>query len=81
MLGSNERLGRPCQNTSNTDSSRSISNMSQSSDFSTSIRSSTSVAVEVATAEECSTNTGSEIQKHLQSMFFLLRPEETLKMV
>lgn len=78
MLGSNERLGRPCQNTSNTDSSRSISNMSQSSDFSTSIRSSTSVAV---AAEECSTNTGSEIQKHLQSMFFLLRPEETLKMV
>lgn len=24
---------------------------------------------------------GSNIQKHLQSMFYLLRPEETLKMV
>lgn len=26
-------------------------------------------------------NSGSEIQQHLQSMFCLLRPEETLKMV
>lgn len=28
---------------------------------------------------EC--NTGCDIQKHLQSMFYLLNPEETLKMV
>lgn len=27
------------------------------------------------------TNGGNDIQKHLQSMFYLLRPEETLKMV
>lgn len=26
-------------------------------------------------------STGSDIQQHLQSMFYLLRPEETLKMV
>jgi hypothetical protein len=26
-------------------------------------------------------NSGSDIQQHLQSMFYLLRPEETLKMV
>uniref|UniRef100_A0A336LRZ2 protein-serine/threonine phosphatase n=1 Tax=Culicoides sonorensis TaxID=179676 RepID=A0A336LRZ2_CULSO len=33
-----------------------------------------------ADSQNCGSSTGNDIQKHLQSMFFLLRPEETLKM-
>ncbi|XP_039292990.1 protein phosphatase Slingshot isoform X3 [Nilaparvata lugens] len=36
--------------------------------------------VEAATAPRLSPPGGSDIQQHLQSMFYLLRPEETLKM-
>lgn len=36
---------------------------------------------DTGTGQSSSTNSGNDIQKHLQSMFYLLRPEETLKMV
>lgn len=44
----------------------------------------TALVLPAAEAQKSSRPTdanGSNIQKHLQSMFYLLRPEETLKMV
>ncbi|XP_063704005.1 protein phosphatase Slingshot isoform X2 [Culicoides brevitarsis] len=72
---------------------RSNSNMSQSSDSITNVTPTRSASSASQRTEDMaddsngmeetnntSTNSGNDIQKHLQSMFYLLRPEETLKM-
>lgn len=111
MLGSNERLVRPNSSATHltldiiSSPHRSLSNMSQSSDFTltttsqlatgsstTRSASSTSHTGEMSMDESnnvsdtgdgqsSASSSGNDIQKHLQSMFYLLRPEETLKMV
>ena len=44
------------------------------------VRSFSQVSQELS-ASQSSIGSSSDIQQHLQSMFYLLRPEETLKMV
>lgn len=39
------------------------------------------ISVELSASQTSIGSVGSDIQQHLQSMFYLLRPEETLKMV
>lgn len=73
---------------------RSISNMSQTSDLTAISTTSTTDSTlnqlaagndhnenDEKSSQNQSSNGGNDIQKHLQSMFYLLRPEETLKMV
>lgn len=111
MLGSNERLVRPNSSATHltldiiSSPHRSLSNMSQSSDFtltttsqiatgSSTTRSASSTShtgetsmddsnnvSDTGEGQSSSSSSGNDIQKHLQSMFYLLRPEETLKMV
>lgn len=39
------------------------------------------ISTELSASQTSIGSVGSDIQQHLQSMFYLLRPEETLKMV
>lgn len=39
------------------------------------------ISTELSSSQTSIGSVGSDIQQHLQSMFYLLRPEETLKMV